>query len=236
MGRVAEARSLILDGHVEQGLRLLNEAGVAAVSGELEPLFTGIVDCELVCALQALGLYDLAEQWTAAMEHWRHGQPVGSVHGRCRVPQGGDPAPPRCLGRGRAGGGPRLRGACDPYLRREFGWPLTELWSYPRSQRGRHRRGRGGASSPPHEGGWEAQPGLALVRLAQGDAQSACAARSATLSSTRRTCPRRSCLPTRRCGAHRSSPLRWRSSWPWGTSPERRTRLAKLAGCRRDLR
>jgi len=85
MGRVAEARSLILEGNVERGLGLLDEAGAAAVSGQLDPLFTGIVYCELVCALQALAQYDLAEQWTEAMERWHHGQPVGSIHGRCRV-------------------------------------------------------------------------------------------------------------------------------------------------------
>src|SRR5258708_36659764 len=85
IGRVAEARSLILEGNVSQGLGLLNEAAVAAVSGELDPLFTGIVYCEVVCALQALAQYDLAEEWTEAMERWRQGQPVGSIHGRCRV-------------------------------------------------------------------------------------------------------------------------------------------------------
>ena len=85
IGRVAEARSLILEGEVPQGLGLLNEAAVATVSGELDPLSTGIVYCELVCALQALAQYDLAEEWTEAMERWRHGQPVGSIHGRCRV-------------------------------------------------------------------------------------------------------------------------------------------------------
>jgi hypothetical protein len=126
VGRVAEARSLVLDGEVQQGLGLLNEAAVAAVSGELAPLATGVVYCELVCALQAVAQYDLAEEWTVAMERWRHGQPVGSIHGRCRVHRA------EIL---------RLRGsyveaekeallACAelrPYLRREFGWPLTEL-------------------------------------------------------------------------------------------------------------
>jgi hypothetical protein len=85
IGRVAEARSLILEGDVSQGLGLLNEAAMATVSGELDPLSTGVVYCELVCALQGLAQYDLAEEWTAAMERWRRGQPVGSVHGRCRV-------------------------------------------------------------------------------------------------------------------------------------------------------
>lgn len=166
IGRVAEARSLVLEGHVAEGLALLTEAGVAAVSGELDPLSTGIVYCEVVCALQALAQYDLAEEWTEAMERWRQGQPVGSVHGRCRVHRA------EIL---------RLRGswaeaekeallACEelrPYLRREFGWPLTEL--------GRIRLRRGdvdGAESAfvaAHEAGWDPQPGLALVHLAQGE-------------------------------------------------------------------
>jgi hypothetical protein len=58
---------------------------VAAVSGEIDPLSTGVVYCEVVCAFQAIAQYDLAEQWTQAMERWRHGQPVGSIHGRCRL-------------------------------------------------------------------------------------------------------------------------------------------------------
>jgi tetratricopeptide (TPR) repeat protein len=166
IGRVAEARSLILEGDVSKGLGLLNEAAMAAVYGELDPLSTGIVYCEVVCALQALAQYDLAEEWTEAMERWRQGQPVGSIHGRCRVHRA------EIL---------RLRGswieaekeallACEelrPYLRREFGWPLTEL--------GRIRLRRGdiqGAETAfhgAHEAGWDPQPGLGLVHLAQGD-------------------------------------------------------------------
>ncbi len=166
IGRVAEARSLILEGNVSQGLGLLNEAAVAAVSGELDPLSTGIVYCEVVCALQALAQYDLAEQWTEAMERWRHGQPVGSIHGRCRVHRA------EIL---------RLRGSCleaeqevllaceelRPYLRREFGWPLTELGRI-RLRRG-DIQGAEAAFLAAHEAGWDPQPGLALVHLAQGD-------------------------------------------------------------------
>src|SRR5687768_15832521 len=167
MGRVAEARSLILDGDVAKGLALLDEAGTAAVSGELDPLSTGVVYCEVVCALQALAQYDLAEEWTIAMERWRQGQPVGSIHGRCRVHRA------EIL---------RLRGsyveaeqeallACEelrPYLRRELGWPLTEL--------GRIRMRRGDLHAAEeaflgaHEAAWDPQPGLALVHLARGDA------------------------------------------------------------------
>ena len=166
VGRMAEARSIIFAGDVAQGLELLNEAAVAAVSGELDPLNTGLVYCELVCALQALTQYDLAEEWTAAMEGWCPGRCVGSIHGRCRVHRA------EIL---------RLRGslpeaeneallACEelrPYLRREFGWPLTELGRI-RLRRG-NVRGAEDAFRAAHEVGWDPQPGLALVHLANGE-------------------------------------------------------------------
>ena len=126
IGRVAQARLVILDGDVERGLELLDEAGAAAMSGGLDPLSTGVVYCELVCALQGLAQYDLAEQWTEAMERWARTDAIGSLHGRCRVHRA------EIL---------RLRGQCAsaeeqvllaceelrPYVRRELGWPLTEL-------------------------------------------------------------------------------------------------------------
>jgi tetratricopeptide (TPR) repeat protein len=172
IGQVAEARLLILDGEVPQGLALLDEAGVATVSGDLDPFSTGVVYCELVCALQGLAHYDLAEEWTEAMERWSETNAIGSLHGRCRVHRA------EIL---------RLRGSCNeaerqalvacqelrPYLRRELGWPLNEL--------GRIRLHKGdiaGAEAAllaAHRAGWDPQPGLALVRLAQGDAATAAA-------------------------------------------------------------
>ena len=166
IGRVALARSLILDGEVQRGLALLDEAGVATASGELDPLTTGIVYCELVCALQGLAQYDLAEEWTEAMERWRQASAIGSLHGRCRVHRA------EIL---------RLRGSCDeaeqqallaceelrPYLRRELGWPLSELGRI-RLRRG-DIQGAEAALLAADRAGWDPQPGLALVRLAQGE-------------------------------------------------------------------
>src|ERR687895_313731 len=172
IGRVAEARLLILDGDVGEGLALLDAVGVATVSGDLDALSTGVVYCELVCALQGLAQYDVAEEWTEVMERWCKTNAVGSLHGRCRVHRA------EIL---------RLRGSCNeaesealaaceelrPYLRREMGWPLNEL--------GRIRLRRGdieGAEQvllAAHRVGWDPQPGLALVRLAQGDIAAASA-------------------------------------------------------------
>ena len=85
IGRVAEARLLILDGDVQEGLAQLDDVGVATVSGDLDALSTGIVYCELVCALQGLAQYEVAEEWTEAMERWSKTGAIGSLHGRCRV-------------------------------------------------------------------------------------------------------------------------------------------------------
>ncbi|MDF3146384.1 MULTISPECIES: transcriptional regulator [unclassified Streptomyces] len=173
IGRIAEARLMILDGEVRDGLALLDDAGVTAVSGDLDALSTGVVYCELVCALQGLAQYEAAEEWTAAMERWCATDAIGSLHGRCQVHRA------EIL---------RLRGAYDeaervalgacvdlrPYLRREMGWPLSEL--------GRIRLRKGdieGAEQAllaAHRAGWDPQPGLALVRLAQGDVAAASAA------------------------------------------------------------
>jgi tetratricopeptide (TPR) repeat protein len=170
IGRVAEARLLILDGDVQQGLALIDEVGVAMVSGDLDALSTGVVYCELVCALQGLAQFDVAEEWTEAMERWCETNAIGSLRGRCRVHRA------EIL---------RLRGSCDeaesevlvaceelrPYMRRELGWPLNEL--------GRIRLNRGDVAGAQaaflaaHRAGWDPQPGLALVHLAQGDVAAA---------------------------------------------------------------
>lgn len=172
IGRVAQARLLILDAEVEPGLALLEEAGMAAISGELDPLSTGVVYCELVCALQGLAQYDLAEQWTEAMERWSHTNAIGSLHGRCRVHRA---EILRLRGRCHEAETEALK-ACEelrPYLRRELGWPISEL--------GRIRLRTGDITGAheaflaAHQAGWDAQPGLAQVHLARGDTPAAAA-------------------------------------------------------------
>jgi tetratricopeptide (TPR) repeat protein len=81
----------------------------------------------------------------------------------------------------------RLSGPCDqaeaealraceelrPWMRREFGWPLAELGNV-RLRKG-DLAGAEEAFVAAHEHAWTPHPGLALVRLAQGDGHSALA-------------------------------------------------------------
>ncbi|HJT37801.1 MAG TPA: transcriptional regulator, partial [Actinomycetota bacterium] len=85
VARLAEGRSLIVGGDIAEGLPLLDEAGVAVLSGELDALTAGVIYCELICAYQSLALHDRADEWTTAMERWRATDAVGSFGGRCRV-------------------------------------------------------------------------------------------------------------------------------------------------------
>ena len=172
IGRTCTARLTILDGDVVTGLELLDEVGALLMSGAADPLTTGMMYCEIICAAQGLLLPDLAAQWTDVMEHWRHGAAIGGINGRCRVHRA------EVL---------RVSGTCDlaeaealaacrelrPWMRREFGWPLVELGNV------RFRSGDlDGAEQAFLDAAalsWSPQPGLALVHLARGDADTAAA-------------------------------------------------------------
>ncbi|SNY95877.1 tetratricopeptide repeat protein [Halomonas sp. hl-4] len=165
IGQVAFARVRIHDGYLDEGLSALDDVAVELSAGNLDPLTSGQMWCELICAMQWIGQYDRAEEWTEAMERWRQGAAFGGLHGRCRVHRA------EIM---------RLRGPCDaaeqealqaceelrPWMRREFGWPLTELGN------ARLRKGDfAGAEESylaAHQNAWLPQPGLALLRLAQG--------------------------------------------------------------------
>ena len=147
IGRVCTARVTIFNGQVAEGLDLLDEIALDLMSGAVDPLTTGMMYCELICAAQGMALHDRASEWTDVMERWRHGAAIGGISGRCRVHRAEmlrisgpcDQAEAEALG------------ACDelrPYMRREFGWPLVELGNIrlrTRRSGGRRRGVHGGA-------------------------------------------------------------------------------------------
>ncbi len=172
IGRTCLARLTIFDGDVELGLGLLDEVGALLMSGAADPLTTGMMYCEIICAAQGLMMTDLAAQWTDVMEHWRHGAAFGGINGRCRVHRA------ELL---------RISGTCDlaeaeaiaacdelrPWMRREFGWPLVELGNI--RLRAGDLDGAEDAYAEASALAWSPQPGLALVHLARGDADQAAA-------------------------------------------------------------
>jgi class 3 adenylate cyclase len=172
LARVAEARTLVLQGQLDEGLALMDDAALAATTGELDTVTTAVVYCSVVCSWQALAEYERADEWTAAMQRWANGNNGGAFHGWCRVHRA------EIL---------RLRGACHDaerelrrafeeirtYAKADLGWPLNEL-GHIRLRLG-DLPGAEQAFLQAHEASWEPQPGLALLRLAQGDVEGAMA-------------------------------------------------------------
>ncbi len=172
LGRVALARLAIHRGDVDEGIDLLDELAVDLAAGSFDPLTTGNVYCELICAALWLGRHDRAREWTDVMERWRHGPAFGATHGRCRVHRA---ELLRFSGPADAAEAEALA-ACDelrPWLRREYGWPLVELGNV-RLRRG-DLDGAEAAYREAHHHAWSPQPGLGLLRLARGDVAGAAA-------------------------------------------------------------
>jgi DNA-binding CsgD family transcriptional regulator len=81
-----QGHALVRQGRVEDGLRLLDEAMVAATAGELSPIVTGLVYCSVIAYCQDLYELRRAREWTDALTQWCGQQPDMVAHtGVCLV-------------------------------------------------------------------------------------------------------------------------------------------------------
>ncbi|MGQ0715951.1 MAG: LuxR C-terminal-related transcriptional regulator [Pseudonocardiales bacterium] len=82
-----QGRALVRLGQVKEGLALLDEAMVAVVAGELSsPLFTGLIYCSVIEACQEVYELPRAREWTAALSRWCAEQPdMLNFTGQCLV-------------------------------------------------------------------------------------------------------------------------------------------------------
>ncbi|WP_277452135.1 hypothetical protein [Janibacter sp. DB-40] len=211
-GRLAQARLTILDGEVEQGLALLDEVGSTLMSGELEDLASGMLMCEVICAAQGVGDHERAREWTVVMDEWRGERGFGTIHGRCRLHKA---ELLRQSGPGSAAEAEALAACAElrPWMRREFGWPLTELGTI-RLRRGDVSGAMEAFDAAEHHG-WAPQPGAALLALACGDADAAAREIAAALAEPAHV-PSKEQPPSASCG--------WLPCW------RRRRRSPRCAG------
>ncbi|HUR17658.1 MAG TPA: LuxR C-terminal-related transcriptional regulator [Acidimicrobiales bacterium] len=169
--RMGSGQSLVWLGQQAQGLSLLDEAMVAVTAGEVSDIAAGIVYCALIEACH--DAFDLrrATEWTEALATWCASQPdLVPYRGNCQVHRA-----EILLLRGRwddAGG------EADQAGQRLAGGPSAANAHY---QRGEVHRLRGeselaeAAYRQASELGRVPQPGLALLRLAQGQVEAAAA-------------------------------------------------------------
>jgi class 3 adenylate cyclase len=168
---VYQGMALVGRGDVEQGLALLDEATVAAVSGELTPNVTGMVYCNMISTCQELAEYRRAGEWTEAANRWCERQAISGFPGLCRVHR----AEIIRLRGSWARAEEEARQACTELM--DHGLPAFAAQGFYEVGEIRMRMGDVAAAEEAfrqaNELGHDPQPGLALLRLAQGNMNAA---------------------------------------------------------------
>jgi DNA-binding NarL/FixJ family response regulator len=194
IGLQAQGYMLIKAGRVQDGLALLDEAMVTVTTGDLLPFVTGIVYCGVILACQEVFEVGRAREWTLALTEWADRQPeLLAFTGRCRIHR----AEILQLGGSWADALDEAHRACERLI--ETNNSAAAGVAYYRHGELLRLRGEFAAAEEAYREasrlGWEPQPGLAQLRLAQGKRDAALAAIRRASSETGEPLKRAALLP-----------------------------------------
>ena len=177
-------RVLVAAGRVKEGMALIDEAMTAVTAGELTPRTAGRAYCNMLSTCTHVGDFGRAAEWYELAAAWCEPHAASGYPGVCRVYQAG------IL---------RLRGAlqeAEHEARRaanELGGFLTDVAGQAFYEMGEIRlrmndlQGADDMFREAHARGRDPQPGLALLRLAEGKPEAARAMVEHAMLETRRS-------------------------------------------------
>lgn len=180
-----QGRAAIQQGSIEDGLALLDEAMLAVIAGELSPLMTGLLYCSVIEVCQLVCASSRAREWTFALSRWCEQQPqLVAFTGTCLVRRA---EILQFHGSWREAMAEASQ-ACERSAQAKRKPPGAAFY-----QQGEIFRLRGNFAAAEEayrsasRQGFEPQPGLALLRMAQGrtDAASAAIRRVVNLATDR---------------------------------------------------
>ena len=180
--RHAQGRALIDQGDVVAGLKRLDETMLAVVADELSPIMTGSMYCRVIDTCRLVYALGRAREWTSEFSRVCEQQPdMSAFTGTCLVHRSEilqlQGAWPEAL--------TEACRACERAQRAERKPPGAAFYQQAEIHRLRGEFAKAeDAYHSASERGCEPQPGLALLRLAQGRTDAACAAIRRLMSAT----------------------------------------------------
>jgi ATP/maltotriose-dependent transcriptional regulator MalT len=164
---------LVSIGRVSEGVAMLDEAMTSVIAGELSNYFTGAIYCNVIDACLSIGDVRRAAEWSVAARAWADAMPPASPYpGMCRIN--------RATIASLRGEWPEAEAeAARAAEELSFSPSLHALALYEMGDVRRRLGDLAGAEAAfehAHALGMEPQPGLALLRLAQGKVDAAMAA------------------------------------------------------------
>ncbi|MFK4691159.1 LuxR C-terminal-related transcriptional regulator [Streptomyces pristinaespiralis] len=189
-----QGHCLVRDGRVQEGLRLLDEAMVSVTADDLSPLVTGLIYCAVIAACRAVYEFRRAQEWTEALTAWCRQQPdMVAFSGQCLVHRAEimqlHGAWPDALAEAERAG-ERFRQEMNQGAAAQSYYRQAEIHRLQGALREAEEAYRDAGRC-----GGDPQPGLALLRLAQGNEGAAVAAIRRVVAETTEPLERARLLP-----------------------------------------